>query len=95
MIDNYFDYVVNNLTIEDMEVLGIIYDEGADASFKALKNQELYERSGFTTATYRRITARLNANKFIETVSIQKHHAFYITQFGIEAVHKSLEEVGV
>lgn len=90
---NYFNDVVSSLTIDDMNILGILYDKEATAGFKAMINNEVYEMSGLSEATYRRIIYRLAANKFIEIIGVKKQNALYITEYGIQAIMKSLEGV--
>jgi transcription initiation factor IIE alpha subunit len=93
MNDDYFKSVVSSLTIDDMKILGILYDHEADAGFKALLNADVCSSSGLSEATYRRIIYRLEANKFIEIINVKKQNAIYITKFGISAVLKSVEGV--
>jgi hypothetical protein len=95
MNDDYFRSVVSSLTIDDMKVLGILYDHEADAGFKALLNSDVFGNSGLSEATYRRIIYRLEANKFIEIINVKKQNALYITRYGVNAVLKSIEGVSV
>lgn len=87
---DYFENVVSSLTIDDMNILVILYDNEATAGFKALSNGEVFERSGLSEATYRRTMYRLVANKFIEIVTVKKQNAFYVTLYGVKAIEKSM-----
>lgn len=92
-MEQYFQDVVSSLSIEDMNVLGILYDNEAKASFRAMRNVEVLIASGLTAATFRRIMYRLIANRFVETMLGKKSHSLYITQYGVAALKASLEEV--
>lgn len=91
--NNYFHHIVSKLTIDDMNILGILTDQDATATFKALKKRDVYERSGLTEANFRKIIYRLDAINFIETVTGSKEHMYYITSFGLSAIDQSLEGV--
>lgn len=92
-MNQYFEDVVSSLTYDDINVLSILYDNEATASFKSIKNKEVLERTGYTEAVYRRILYKLTGNKFISTIQINKQQGLYITQYGIQAINKSLQEV--
>lgn len=92
-MDSYFNHIVSKLTIDDMNILGILTDNDATATFKAMKKKDIHKRSGLSEANYRKIIYRLDAINFIETVTGGKEHMFYITDFGKSAVERSLEEI--
>lgn len=93
MHDDYFKSVVSSLTVDDMNILDILYSKEADAAFKAIVNSDVLRISKLSEATYRRIIYRLEANKFIEIINVKKQNALYITQYGIQAIIKSVEGV--
>lgn len=93
-MESYFKDVVSSLTIDDMKILGVLYDKEADVGFKAIVNSEVVTASGLSEATYRRIVYRLVANKFIEIINVKKQNALYITQYGVNAILQSVEGVG-
>lgn len=93
MNNDYFKSVVSSLTVDDMNVLEILYRKESDAAFKAMSNSEVLQSSGLSEATYRRIIYRLEANKFIEIINVKKQNALYITRYGVEAILKSVEGV--
>lgn len=95
MREDYFNSVVSSLTMDDMRLLGILYDNEANAVFKAMKNAELLEAANLSDAVYRRTICRLNASKLIENASLQKMHMLYITEFGMSAIKANIEGVGV
>lgn len=91
---NYFQEVISSLTYNDMKVLGILFDNEADASFKAMKNTDILERTKLTEANYRKIIYRLVASKFIEVINHQKNKNIYITDFGVQALQTTMKGVG-
>lgn len=90
-MDDYFKDVVSSLSIDDMNILGILYDNEALATFKAINGNEVFETSGLSEATYRKIIYRLIANKFVEAVTLKRQHSLFITQYGATALKTSLE----
>ncbi|MWV44855.1 hypothetical protein GRF59_14635 [Paenibacillus sp. HJL G12] len=93
-MENYFEYVLSSLTIDDVFILGALQEAEATAGFKAVSNADLQKTVAFTEATYRRTINRLCANKFVETINVKKQNLLYLTEYGIAAVTKSLERVG-
>lgn len=91
--DNYFNYIVSRLTLDDMNVLGILSDNEANATFKAMWKKEVFEISGLTEANFRKVIYRLEAINFLGVVTGKKEHMYYITTFGVTAISKSLEGV--
>lgn len=94
-MEQYFADVVSSLTIEDIHLLSILYDNDATAVFKSMKSKEVQDITGYTEAVFRRIMYRLTANKFLGIIPLNKQHGIYITNYGVEAINKSLKEVNV
>lgn len=95
MIEQYFDHILSRLTLDEMGILGVLLDYDATATFKAMKKKILFEHGGLSEANFRKIIYRLDALNFIETVSGNKEHMYFITGYGKNAMEKSipLEEV--
>lgn len=93
-MEQYFYDVVSSLSIEDMNVLGVLYDNDATATFKSMMTTQVSEGSGLSEATYRKIIYRLIGNKFIQVVTLKRQHSMFITQYGIQALKTSLKEMG-
>ena len=91
--EQYFQHVVSRLNLDEMNVLGILTDDDATATFKSMKKKELYERSGLSEANFRKIIYRLDAISFVETVTGSKEHMYYVTNFGLMAINQSLDGV--
>lgn len=95
-MDQYFYDVVDSLSMEEMSVLGILYDNQATVTFKSMNTTDVAGRCSLSDATYRKIMYRLSGNRFIELVKMKRQHSMYITHYGIEALRKSLnEELGI
>jgi predicted transcriptional regulator len=90
---DYFQHIVTKLTIDDMNILGILTDNDATATFKAMRKKDVFNKSGLSEANYRKVIYRLDAINFIETVTGSKEHMFFITNFGLTAVEQSIEGV--
>lgn len=92
VLHGYFEHIASRLNIEDMEVLGILFDNEATSSFKAMKNQRVFELSKFSEAKYRRTIGRLAALSLIESDTTTKSHSLIITNYGIAAIQKTVLE---
>lgn len=90
-MEQYFKDVVSELSIDDMQLLGFLFDHEATANFKAMRNNEVADRCGFSEATFRKVMYRLVANKFVGNVAMQRSHSIFITQYGIAALKKLLQ----
>jgi hypothetical protein len=95
MANDYFEYVINNLTIEELNILGILLDQDSAAPYKAMTNQEVFQKSSMTEATYRKVIYGLICHKFIETLNTKKQRNVYLTEYGVMAIQKSLERMTV
>jgi DNA-binding IclR family transcriptional regulator len=94
-VEQYFNDVVSSLSLDDMRILSILFDNEASAGFRAMKNIDIQNLSGLSESTYRRCVNRLRANKFIETFIGKKQHSLYVTHYGTQALKISLEGVGI
>jgi DNA-binding MarR family transcriptional regulator len=90
-LNNYFEKIIDHLNIDDMSVLGVLYDKEATSKFKSLTANEIMDVSGITNFKFKKAITRLEALKFIEISTDSKVKAFYINEFGSYAVNKTLE----
>lgn len=93
ILNDYFDHIFRQLTIEEVAVLGILLDRDATAAFKSVRRSQLYESSDMSLATFRKTIDKLKATSFIEAVTARKEHKVYLTSYGLLALEKSLKEV--
>jgi len=90
MMEQYFDDVVTSLSVDDLSFLGTLFENDATAGYKSIKTNTLQEYTGLTEATYRKVMYRLVANKFINLVALNRQHSLYISQYGLQALSKSI-----
>jgi DNA-binding MarR family transcriptional regulator len=90
-MEQYFKDVVSDLSIDDMNFLGALYDNDATAGFKAMTHNEVMGKCGLTIADFRKVVYRLVANKFISTVPNKRQHSVYLTHYGIAALRTNIE----
>lgn len=90
-MDTYFDSVIDNLTRNDLYILGLLSDEGADLKFKSIRKKTIQAKTQLTDATFRKSIDRLEALQFINIVKNSKEHTIFITQYGQEALSYQLE----
>lgn len=88
----YFDNVIEKLTIDELSILGELYDKKADAVFKSVKNKDIMTNTKLTKSRYFNSINKLSATCLTETVGA-KNSKVYITEYGINALQKSLEGV--
>ncbi|TVY09943.1 hypothetical protein [Paenibacillus cremeus] len=92
-MEQYFKDVVGELSIDDMNFLGVLYDNDATAGFKAMTHSVVMDKVGLSEATFRKVVYRLVANKFISTVPNKRQHSVYLTHYGIAALKINVEGV--
>jgi len=91
-MNDYFSYILSNLSLNEMKVLGILSDNQANMVFKAMKKKTIQDLSQLSTAKLRKSLDRLEANRFIDFVTSEKEHKIYITEYGQIALNQSLKE---
>lgn len=90
-MDDYLDEVIENLTLEDLKVLGELYDKCAFNKFKGLTNKKLSDSTYLTKNAYSSTTNRLFGKCFIDKATDFKTHRIYITNYGVYALERSLK----
>ncbi|WP_299831288.1 hypothetical protein [uncultured Metabacillus sp.] len=91
-MNDYFSYILSNLSLNELSVLGILSDNQANLVFKSMKKKTIQDLSQLSTAKFRKSLDRLEANRFIEIVTNEKEHKIYITEYGQIALNQSLKE---
>ncbi|WP_139996320.1 hypothetical protein [Paenibacillus paridis] len=91
-MEEYFQYIVENLNVQDIQMLRILSNEGANAKYKAMLNAKAFEKSGLTEAKYRYVITRLTAMRFIEVNTTSKEHSLFINGYGKKALSATLEK---
>lgn len=86
----YFNEVVEKLSIDELSILGILFDKKANAVFKSVKNKEVIEESFLTKSKYFSSLSRLTASCLVETVG-SKNEKVFITCHGINALQEQLK----
>ena len=92
MEQEYFQYIIESLNIDDLGVLSILSDEDCNTRIKSLPNSKLYQNSGLSEAKYRKVIWKLLALKFIEPDTRNKEHSYFISEYGQEAIINIIEK---
>ncbi|MDM5298100.1 hypothetical protein QUF51_08005 [Bacillus pumilus] len=92
----YFDEVVARLNIDDVSLLTLLQECGANRIVKGktkedLKIESIKVETQFSEATIRSALSKLEALLLIERDSTSKHHKFIITSYGVMALEYQLE----
>ncbi|MFP7265825.1 hypothetical protein [Bacillus altitudinis] len=92
----YFDEVVTRLNIDDVSLLTLLQECGANRIVKGktkedLKIESIKVDTQFSEATIRSALSKLEALLLIERDSTSKHHKFIITSYGVMALEYHLE----
>lgn len=90
-MEQYFAAVVETLSIEDSTILGILHDDDANSKVKAIKVNDLWQKSGLSEAKFRKVMDRLTALRFIVFVKDYKEHSIFISDYGVEALESILK----
>lgn len=92
---DYFTFITNRLTHDDLSMLNTLYTEDSTNVLKALNKKQLLEQTQLSDFTFKRSLSRLEAMGFISIVNGKKHHQYFIAHFGKLAIEKITEEVSV
>lgn len=91
-VEAYFENITKKMTIEEMNVLAFLYEKDANASFKAVKRQQIQETIQLSPTEFRKVIEKLTAVQFIDIVYGKKEHRVFLTVFGQEALEQSIDE---
>lgn len=84
--DDYFTNIVSNLSSDDFEILGILFEMNATSSFKSVGNQTVFKQSKLTESKYRNAINRLIALDFISHArKLSKENFLFISPYGCAA----------
>ncbi|AYE53899.1 hypothetical protein [Priestia megaterium] len=89
-MSDYFEEVMRKLTIEDVSILGWLFQNEANAVFKAIKKSSIADEFEYSTANFRKTLNKLEAIHFIGTVTGGKEHKLYLTEYGQQAVQQAI-----
>jgi predicted transcriptional regulator len=87
----YFEHVIKSVTLEDSNVLGILYEQDATAKVKAMIGKNVLKQSGLSEAKFRKVIGRLEALTFVNINSDYKEHSIFITDYGLQALNRILD----
>ncbi len=91
MNDDYFNLIAKKLTIDDLIILGVLQTQDATNTHKSLKKKTIIKSSGLSEAIFRKSFCKLSGIFFVESVTGNKEHSFFINKYGIMALQQSME----
>ena len=91
-MESYFENVIRQMTVEEVKVLGHLYEEDANASFKAIARKKVQEVLGLSQVEFRKTIEKLTATQFVDVVQGKREHRIFLTVYGQEALETSLHE---
>ncbi len=86
-MSDYFEEVMRKLTIEDVSILGWLFQNEANAVFKAIKKSSIADEFEYSTANFRKTLNKLEAIHFIGTVTGGKEHKLYLTEYTVNRLY--------
>lgn len=92
-MDKYLQEIINKLTLDDVILLGTLYENEATATHKAMKKKTIIEISSLTEAKYKKSLYRLMGSCLIDIVTGITEQRVYVTDYGFIAIQKHLEGV--
>ena len=91
-MERYFNHIASKLTYDEMTILGFLFEQDANALFKAIKKKTVLSETKLTIAKLRKAMEKLESKYFLEVDSSTKEHKLFITEFGEIALNKQLQE---
>ena len=85
-MDSYFLSIIDRLTFEEIDLLNHLTKKDSTNVLTSIKKKELQSESKMSDATFRKTLNRLEAMLFINTVTGNKEHSIYATEYGQEAI---------
>ena len=90
-MDSYKDVIISKLTLDDVLLLGILYENDATMTHKAMRKKSILEKSNLTDARYKKSLYRLSGGYLIDTVSGITEQRLFLTNEGCKATEIKLE----
>lgn len=91
MVNEYFDYIIKHLTIEEMQILAYLKDTDATIAFKSIKRTEILQATELSIAHFRKAIGKLVSTCLIDVVTGSKEQKVFLTEYGLKAI-KPIEE---
>lgn len=85
-MNHYFMSVLDTLNLEDIEVLNKLTSKDAVNVATSIKKKLLFDELNISQATFRKVLYRLEAMQFVKTVSGNKEHSIYATEYGQQVI---------
>jgi hypothetical protein len=86
-MEQYWQHIIDSLTVDDANILGILLDSDSTTRIKAMQNANLCDKSELSEARYRKVVAKLIALKFIDVANDKKQYSYFINDYGQQALH--------
>jgi DNA-binding MarR family transcriptional regulator len=91
-VNEYFEHIVKNLTIEEMGILAVLSDMDSTAAFKAVRRTEVLGKSELTIAHFRKAVGKLVSACLVNVVPGSKEQKVFLTEYGLKALEFTLKE---
>ncbi|MGG1659459.1 hypothetical protein [Brevibacillus sp. NRS-1366] len=90
---DYFNQIVNRLNAQDLEILAYLSNQSATIALNAKNKQEITSFSGFTDGIFRKVISRLETLCLIESIGEGRAYAYYLTDYGVTALNRMVNEI--
>lgn len=90
---NYFENIVNRLTVNDLFVMNALYENECVSKSQSIGKVEILDNCPFKSATLYRVINRLELLSFIEVFKYGRQYHYCLTQHGLAAIHSITERV--
>lgn len=87
-MQSHFCSLLENLTLDELEILKALIDEDSLNRFSARTKKEISIKTNLTDSILRKSITRLEAMNFIEVVAGSREHLLYINEYGQDAIKK-------
>lgn len=90
---NYFHSIVKSTSLDELQILGLLNDQDATETFKAISKREVMELLNFKRTKAQTLFSILESKNFITVVRDANMHKLIINEFGQVALEESIKGV--
>lgn len=94
-LTDLFHQMVDNLSIDEIEILNYLTMNEATNKFTAIKKQNIAKDLNLTESQFRKSLNRLDATNFIYIIAGNRNHLVHVTEYGLLAIQNIAERKGV
>lgn len=95
IMNDYFYSIVKSTSLDELQILGYLFDQEATETFKAIPRRDVITHLNLTKTKAQNLLTVLESKKFIEVRREAHSHKLVINEFGQIALEESLKGADV